>query len=138
MGKLERLAAARERVREWKAKHPKSVEWQRKRWYARKKGERKATVKEAAEEVKSLPKEYPHYGETHTGWVEGVDVGYGEMEPKREGGRVVEHAASFDNTPEPDAPQDRGGRQTPNEARTYARLKELMARRRGVQVELIL
>jgi hypothetical protein len=130
MGKLERLAAARERVREWKAKHPKSVEWQRKRWYARKKGERKAVTMEAAVKVKSLPKEYPHYGELHTGGIEGVDTAYGEMAPKPNGGpRSVEKKEKVAHA------------QTANEKRTYAQLEEFKARRRareGVQVELIL
>jgi hypothetical protein len=132
MGKLERLAAARERVRKWKATHPKSVEWQRKRWYARKKGERKATVMEAVVRIKKLPKEYPHYGELHRGWVEGVDVGYGEMEPKREGGPGV-----------PERIREPALAETANEARTYAQLEEFKVRRvrmekRGVEVELIL
>jgi hypothetical protein len=68
------------------------------------------------------------------------------MEPKPNGGRVVEHAASFDNTPEPEPPEAseyRGEKRTANEARTYAQLERFKARRaqmekRGVQVELIL
>src|SRR5258705_1942819 len=100
MGKIERLAAARERVRKWKATHPKSVEWQRKRWYARKKGKGKAAVMEAVAREQRATGPMPRYGELHRGDIEGVDVGYGLMEPEGKGGPGIYgggiHAAKDD------------------------------------------
>ena len=82
MGKLERLAAARERVKAWKAKHPKSVAWQQARAYARRRAKKIGALKAKVGEkggVKVrvvLPGE--RLGELHYGPVEGYDTREGE------------------------------------------------------------
>src|SRR4029077_15433980 len=132
MGKLERLAAARERVRRWKEAHPKSVIWQRERRYARQREERRIRGLEMVKRVRKAPEvQYAHYGETHTGDIEGVDVGYGEKEPNRGGGHGYKSLGQVDERGV--GLEDGGGleeeEETANEARTYAKFEELKRRK---------
>jgi hypothetical protein len=149
MGKLERLAAARERVRKWKEGHPKSVKWQRERRYARQKeGRRVMGVEMVKRASKAVKVQYGQYGETHLGDIEGVDVAYGQMGSDRRGGHGRTNTGMGQADELRVARADKGGSgeegETANEAGTYAKLAELKARQArgglnaGVEVDLIL
>jgi hypothetical protein len=81
-----RKKAARERVRKWKEAHPKSVKWQKERWYARRvealKGAREKSEPLLEKVVVAPKKEGTHYGELVYGPIKGIDIPYEEQAPK--------------------------------------------------------
>jgi hypothetical protein len=128
----ERKASGAERQRRYKARHG---------WVARERQKQsmralRARRKEAlGVTTTSVNNKKPFHddgllslGELHYGPEPGVDVGYGSMEPKREGGsRVPDKRVAWDE-----------GKRTLEEERVAAQLEAFKARRCGVQVELIL
>jgi hypothetical protein len=145
MGKLERLAAARERVRRWKREHPKSVEWQRERRYARQKAQRRqSNIEEIKRVTKTEPRQYECYGETERGDIEGVDTPYAQMEPNKKGGQGRVFTGMGQAGERGVGPKDGRGsdQETANERRTYAALERFKAKRAvlegpGVQIEVV-
>jgi hypothetical protein len=75
-------------------------------------------------------------GETYYGPLEGVDVGYGPMEPKPDGGPRPVGIKGATQVSRSRAWDER--ERTPEEERVAEQLEAFKARRRGVQVELIL
>jgi hypothetical protein len=136
MSKEARLAAARERVKRWKADkvaHGWSLKQQWLRRYARQKAQRR---ERNIEWVKLVPKtegrQYERYGETERGDIEWVDVPYVQMEPKMRGGHG-RTSTSMGQAGEPgvaraDGEGLGGSEQTANEEATYRRLGELRSR----------